>query len=93
MFDLEDINSEFAQADIAFVIDANDVTVNPAAEDDKSSPIYGMRSTMWKDQRMMFVERSLTFRYASIDGARCSSQQHHDALGDARMTEGIVEAI
>src|SRR5256714_6138594 len=59
VFELEDINSEFAQADIAFVIGANDVT-NPAAEEDKTSPIYGMPVLqVWKAGTVMFIKRSL----------------------------------
>src|SRR6185437_3747357 len=67
VFELEDINSEFAQADIAFVIGANDVT-NPAAEEDKTSPIYGMPVLqVWKAGTVMFIKRSLASGYAGID--------------------------
>src|SRR5262249_46633768 len=60
-------NSEFAQADIAFVIGANDVT-NPAAEEDKTSPIYGMPVLqVWKAGTVMFIKRSLASGYAGID--------------------------
>ena len=79
VFELEDINSEFAQADVAFVIGANDVT-NPAAEDDKSSPIYGMPVLqVWKAGTVMFIKRSLASGLRWNRQSLVLSRQHHDA--------------
>ncbi len=73
VFELEDINSEFAQADIAFVIGANDVT-NPAAEEDKTSPIYGMPVLqVWKAGTVMFIKRSLRRPAMPASTIRCST--------------------
>jgi H+-translocating NAD(P) transhydrogenase subunit beta len=94
VFEMDEINDEFADTDVVLVIGAND-TVNPAATDDPTSPIAGMPVLrVWEADQVIVFKRSMSAGYAGVQNPLFFRDNSRMLFGDAReRVEDIVKAL